>query len=110
MTKIIIRIAKDDNSNDIIITNTTTSSEINIDYDSKTLDAKDIYDLLGFSIEYEYEVENAIEETSDKNLNIYFDSICTLISDICKEINSLDRQALLPDPLLPQQQQSTESH
>lgn len=94
MTKITIRIAKDDNSNDVIITNTTTSAKIIIDYTSKILDAKDIYNLLGFDIEYEYEVEKAIEETDDKNLNTYFGNICTLISDICKEINSLDRQTL----------------
>lgn len=102
MIKITIRIAKDNNSNDVVITNTATSAEITIYYNSKTLDAKDIYNLLSFDIKYKYEVENTIEETDDKNLNMYFDSIYTLISDICKEINSLDRQVLLSDPPQPQ--------
>ena len=91
MTEIIINMTMDDNHN-INITNETSSKNVIIDFEKKSLNAAEIYEVLDYSTDCLYNVKSNIDDLDDGNEKDYFSEIVGILVDISKELNNLNSE------------------
>lgn len=89
MEKIIINLTIDKDNN-IIIKNSKSNKQFTIDYQSKILNAQDVYDVFNFEKESNYEIKSDIDIISDIKIKEYYNDIINLFESIKKELNELD--------------------
>lgn len=87
MGKIFINISIDCDNN-VIIHNSISDKKMVIDYKDKVIKAQDVYDVLDYKKDNEYEIklETSNLRETDKE---YYNDIFKLFNDIVEEINKL---------------------
>ena len=88
MKKIIIKIEMDD-KNDVILLNEQTEKSKKIEFTTKKINAFDIYELLDYKKDNNYQIITNIETIEDGNEKDYFAEIINLIEGINEEVNEL---------------------
>lgn len=89
MEKIIINLTIDKNNN-ITVKNSKSNKQFTIDYQSKKLNAQDVYDVFNYEKENNYEIKSDMDTISEIKIKEYYDDIINLFESITKELNELD--------------------
>ncbi|NMA50970.1 MAG: hypothetical protein GX951_03885 [Mollicutes bacterium] len=89
MEKIIINLSIDKDNN-ITIKNNKLNKEFIIDYQSKMLNAQDVYDVFNFKKDNSYEIKSDIDNLQDEKIKEYYNDIINLFESIKNELNELD--------------------
>ena len=89
MEKIIINLTIDKDNN-ITIKNSKSNKEFTIDYQSKILNAQDVYDLFNLEKNSNNEIKSHVDNIPDIKIKEYYNDIINLFEDIKKELNELD--------------------
>lgn len=87
MGKIFINISIDGDKN-VIIYNSIADKKMVIDYKDKVIKAQDVYDVLDYRKDNEYEIKSETSNLRETDKD-YYDDIFKLFNDICEEINKL---------------------
>lgn len=89
MEKIIINLSIDKDNN-ITIKNSKSNKEFTIDYQSKILNAQDVYEVFDFEKDNSYEIKSDIDNLKDEKIKEYYKDIFNLFESIKTELNELD--------------------
>jgi hypothetical protein len=90
MSEILIKISDNENM-DISIKNEKSKKKIIIDYETKIINAQQIYEMLDYRLGNIYNVEremNHIKESDENNVN-YFEEIVKLLEAIADDIKDI---------------------
>lgn len=89
MGKIIINI---DINNEKVITikNNKTNKELHIDYQSKILNAQDVFNIIAFEQGNHYEIKRTTSNLEDKHVKEYYEDVASLFETIVKDLNNLE--------------------
>lgn len=89
MTKITISLNMDDKF-DIVLLNKSTKKQKEIKFSNKNINAYDIYELLDYKTDNNYEIISNIDKIPEGNERDYFNEVINLIDGIKREINELN--------------------
>lgn len=78
-----------DGENNITIENQKTGNKFLIQYDSKILNAQNVYDLFEFKKGNSYAMISNIDSIEIEKIREYFNDIITLFDDIISNLNDL---------------------
>lgn len=84
--------AKIKENGDFELSNLTDNKSFMVEYSSKKLSAKTLYETINYSVDVNYIFDEDEIEASDQRMNEYFQEVRSLIMEIITSINELNFQ------------------
>ena len=78
---------------DITITNSINDKKLSIDFETKEINAAQIYDFLSYDKDKSYTISSNFDDIEEGNEKDYFSEIISIISSIADELNQLNAPA-----------------
>ncbi len=81
---------KIESNGDIVFDNLTDSKNFIIDYSTKKISAKSLFDAIEYTIDAKYIFSKDVINTNDSRMKEYFEEVKQIITDICSSINNIN--------------------